>query len=158
MTANAGPNPRYLLDTNIIIDLGERLYPPDVFTALWQIFEATLGNGEIIVGQVVLAEMKRVKNPEPWRQRVFALCAPHAADETRPAVQLVFQRLSGNVAAGLLSAKLSDNDLLLLSCAEVDGIRIVTNDSKMKQACDRGLARAAYADLIEVFRTYQWQF
>jgi predicted nucleic acid-binding protein len=141
-----------------VIDFGEDLYPPDIFGALWNNFEQALGSGDLIVAKIVLAEMRKVPNPPAWHQRVHALAGPHAASEARPTVQAVFQRLVANVAMGQLSTKLSDNDLLILSCAEIDGLPIVTRDTKMRQACDRGLVNATHVDIKDVFRTFGWQF
>lgn len=154
----ANPQPPIIFDTVAFIDFGERLYPPDVFGALWTLLLETLKRGEIVTTRRVLTELSNVPNPQQWRKDVHAACLPLVIDESLPAIQGVFARLAGLVQAKQLSSQLSDTDLFVLCCGEVTGFPIVTRDTKMIRACNMGFVVATPIDVVQVFRVFGWSF
>jgi predicted nucleic acid-binding protein len=149
----------YLFDANIFIDLGERVYPDDVFKGLWDRLRDAFRDGEILTSHGVLGELKRAKKPHlPWRTLVLNGCRAHAIDEAEERVQLAFAKLAQLVADGHLSRALSQVDLLLLACAEAHGYPIVTRDGPMANACANGRITAKRIHLPDVFRELGWTF
>jgi len=51
--------PGYVVDTNALIDLWRRRYPPDVFPTLWQRIEELISSGELVAPQEVLSELQK---------------------------------------------------------------------------------------------------
>lgn len=158
VTSASLPEPPYLCDTNIFVDLGERIYPPDIFEAFWKALEDALTDGRILTCKTVLAELKRASNPEPWRAIVQRCCGPHAIDESEAAIQSIFGRLAGLKAGRTLSSTLSDEDLLILSAAEARNLPLATRDGKMMKACNDGHVVVEVVTLTAVFRGLGWKF
>jgi len=149
----------YLFDANIFIDLGERVYPDDVFKGLWVKLATAFSTGEIVTSHGVLGELKRASKPHlPWRLLVLAECKAHALNEADEKIQRAFAHLAQLVEDGDLSKGLSQVDLLLLACAEAHGLPIVTRDGPMANACSNGKLSVKRVLLPDVFRAQGWHF
>jgi hypothetical protein len=156
-TAAAKVPPPYLLDTNALIDIGERYYPQDIFGNLWALFLPAMASGDVRMTRGTLNELHRGP-ADQWRTDVRTACLPHVVDEASGAVQGVFGRLAASVATDNLTRKLSQIDLLVLACGEAHTYPIVTADTRMRNACLRGHANAVPMFVAEMFREFGWVF
>lgn len=150
--------PSFFFDTNAFIDLGERMYPDDVFGSLWIEISKALSDGSIITGKRVLVELTAMPNPDHWRTHVSTNCKPHAINEARPDVQAVFARLAPLATPPGPLRKLSTVDQLVLASAEAVGLPLVTRDGQMIKACTEGHSPVRIVGLVDCFRQLGWSF
>jgi hypothetical protein len=79
----------YSLDTNIIIDGRVRRYPPDVFTSLWDQFDALIAAGRAIVADEVLWELGRGDDDcHDWCKAQVGLVAGYGDEELEVVAQI----------------------------------------------------------------------
>lgn len=158
MAASASA-PVYLVDTNALVDFGERYYADDVFGGLWKQLEAGFGSGTLVVTRGVMDEIKAVTVPLPaWRQLLDGLCKGKIVDESAHAVQTVFGRLSRDIAAGKVTTNLSETDQLILACGEALSYEIVSSDGGVRNACARGHIKAQVHRPLDFLRVMGWNF
>jgi predicted nucleic acid-binding protein len=158
MVSDAAASRRFLFDTNIFIELGER-YPEDVFKGLWETVLRALSAGEIVTCHGVVTELKKGPTPAaPWRAKVYAACKEHLVDEADASIQTAFGRISQLIEDGALSKSLTDVDQLVLACGEALNLPVVTRDAKMRSACEAGKVPTRALDLPAFFREMGWEF
>lgn len=158
MTANAAPVlATYLLDTNAAIDIGERYYPQDIFGALWHHFNAALAQGRLRLIRASITEL-RAGPQDPWRQDVYTATNGLILNEGDADIQQTFQKLARAVGPRGLSTNLSDTDLMVLATGEARALPIVTRDTKMRIACERGHCATRSLNTTELFRELGWSF
>lgn len=135
---------KYVLDTNILIDLSRRIHPPRLRTEANEIAETLIARGSIISHTEVLAELK--KSPKPgdvtltWANQHNNLFADFSVEQEKNLVQIL------STHPDVLDPKKfgPDADALLIALAMEINAVVVSGDgstgrsskTQVKDVCD----------------------
>jgi Domain of unknown function (DUF4411) len=155
----ASPPPAvYLIDTNALIDFGERYYADDVFGGLWKLLSHGFNAGTLLVSKGVMDEI-RASAPMPlWRKALDNACKGKLIDESAHDIQLIFGRLARDIASKKVLSELSETDQLILACGEARSYMIVSSDGGVRNTCRGGHIKAQVLRPIEFLRAVGWRF
>lgn len=153
----------YVIDTNALIDGRRRIYPPTVFSGLWENFEDSIAAGEIFAPDEVLVELeKQDDDVHAWVRTQAGLFVP-LDEDTQICVAEILVKYpewippdrSRNMA-----------DAFVVALARVKGCTVVSNEKwtdspyahkiKLPNVCDgMGVRRMNF---LEMLHDLNWTF
>ena len=119
----------YCIDTSIIIDAGERYYPPDIVPGFWKNLDGLIDAGRFKAPEMLIEELER--KDDTWRQWVYdrkeSLIVPMDLPQVDAIKRVmdVYQAQSSNVSR-------VTGDPFFIALALAQGLTMVTNESERK--------------------------
>ena len=119
----------YCIDTNILIDAGERYYPPDIVPGFWKNLDALIDAGRLKAPEMLIEELAR--KDDDWRQWVYdrkdKLIVPMdiLQVDALKQVMAVYQAQSSNISR-------VTGDPFFIALALAQGLIVVTSESERK--------------------------
>jgi hypothetical protein len=116
----------YCLDTSALVGAWVRLYPPDVFPALWENLDQLIDSGEVVAPEEVLNELEAKEDDLfAWaRERRDLLFVPLDEDQMAATTEILreFPRLVGELADR------NRADPFVIALARVRGLVVVSEE------------------------------
>lgn len=153
--------PGYCIDTNALIDLWRRFYPPDIFTSLWKKIENLISQGELIAPREVFSELEKQDD------ELFKWVKKHKKmfkdlDNEQMNLMREIERHFPN----LIDARKEtpDADPFVIALAISKGWTVITSEKsaspggppKIPDVCENYNVKCI--SLIEFFREQKWEF
>lgn len=148
----------YCIDTNILIDAGERYYPPDIVPGFWKNLDELIDAGRLKAPEMLIEELER--KDDDWRQWVYdrkdKLIVPMDMPQVDALkrVMTVYQAQSSNISR-------VTGDPFFVSLALAQGLTVVTSESERKgkvkipKICDALGVKSI--NLLEMMRRENWR-
>lgn len=148
----------YCIDTNILIDAGERYYPPDIVPGFWKNLDALIDAGRLKAPDMLIEELAR--KDDDWRQWVYdrkdKLIVPMdiLQVDALKQVMAVYQAQSSNISR-------VTGDPFFIALALAQGLIVVTSESERKgkvkipKICDAMGVKSI--SLLDLMRRERWR-
>lgn len=148
----------YCIDTNILIDAGERYYPPDIVPGFWKNLDALIDAGRLKAPEMLIEELAR--KDDDWRQWVYdrkdKLIVPMdiLQVDALKQVMAVYQAQSSNISR-------VTGDPFFIALALAQGLIVVTSESERKgkvkipKICDAMGVKSI--SLLDLMRRERWR-
>lgn len=152
---------KYTLDTNILVNLN-RLYPKDIFPAMWKNIESSISAGETCICEAILREIHRGGDAlHKWAKGLKGFVCPTSDCEI-----LTVARIA-NDYPGWVQGQKNEADPFIVAHAYEERSTIVTEETrKGPNTADRNQKVPNVADaynvasmnFFEYVRSYGWTF
>ena len=149
--------PGYCIDTNALIDLWRRRYPPDIFPTLWSLFEQLLDQGQVIAPKEVLKELeKRDDELLRWAKKRHVMFR----DLDEPQLGHLRRLLRDHKDLIDPYAESPKADPFIIALAQAIGWTVITSEMPGKNKIPTLCAEYGIKcfQLLEFFRERNWSF
>ncbi len=152
--------PGHCIDTNALIDLWRRVYPPDVFKGLWEKIEGQVEEGFLIAPKEVLSELEQQDDELlRWAKLHRKMFKALDADQQRHVAEIL-ERFPDLVDPNKVTP---DADPFVIALAMSQGWKVITSEApsrggrpKIPNVCSSfGIGCLS---LLEFFREKNWEF
>lgn len=152
--------PGYCIDTNALIDLWRRAYPPDIFPSLWRDLEKLISDGSLISPREVLNELEK-KDDEllKWAKNHKKMFQDLDDAQARQ-VRSILNEFSNLIDQHKTTP---DADPFVIALAISKGWAVITSEKpstggrpKIPDVCKRYGVKCI--SLIEFFREQEWTY
>lgn len=152
----------YSIDTNILIESWQRLYPIDIFPGVWRNFAELIDKNKIIASEEVRTDLKK-KAPDAvseWAQQHQKMFVPIDTEIQKVVSQILaqYKELLKNTRGR------SASDPFVIALAKIRDVKVVTLEHlsgstkkpKIPDVCE-GIG-IEWINLIGLFREQGWTF
>lgn len=114
----------YTFDTNILVGL-VRLYPRDIFSAIWENIEASVGSGESCICEAILREVRRGGDDlHTWAKNLQGFVCGITDDELAVVAEIAVAHPEW------VQGQLNEADPFVIAHAKTEQSTIVTEESR----------------------------
>lgn len=114
----------YTLDSNILIGL-VRLYPRDIFPAMWANIESAVADGDSCICEAILREVHRGGDElHTWAKNLNGFVCPATDDELAVVAEI------GVAHPAWVQGQLNEADPFIIAHAKVEKSTIVTEENR----------------------------
>ena len=148
----------YCIDTNILIDAGERYYPPDIVPGFWKNLDALIDAGRIKAPEMLIEELDR--KDDDWRQWVYDRKDKLIVPMDMPQADAVKQVMTVYAAQSSNISRVT-GDPFFIALALAQGLTVVTSESERKgkvkipKICDALGVKSI--SLLDLMRRERWR-
>lgn len=148
----------YCIDTSIIIDAGERYYPPDIVPGFWKNLDGLIDAGRFKAPEMLIEELER--KDDAWRQWVYDRKETLIVPMDLPQVEAV-KRVVAVYEAQASNVLRMTGDPFFIALALAQGLTVVTSESERKgkvkipKICDA--LGVPSISLLEMMRRENWR-
>ena len=153
---SGGKAPRYVIDSNCIIEGRNTIYAADIFPSLWQNMEGLVAAGEMCIPQEVIDEVT-----EKYDDSASSWVKTHKSPVALSSDQLADMEKHFSGLTGKWSHKDNATDLRIIATAKALGATVVTLEKppgkyKIPTICHA--ANVKCISLMELLRQESWVF
>jgi hypothetical protein len=153
--------PGYCIDTNALIDLWRRFYPPDIFSSLWKEIENIISQGKLIAPREVFDELgKQDDELYKWAKRNKQMYKNLDREQMKQVCNILkqFKELIDT------NKETPDADPFVIALAKNKGWTVITSEKpanlgghpKIPDVCKNYNIKCI--PLIKFFREQKWEF
>lgn len=153
--------PGYCIDTNALIDLWRRFYPPDIFTSLWKKIENLISQGELIAPCEVFSELEKQDDELLKWVKKHKKMFKDLDNEQINLMRKILRQFPNLIDANKITP---DADPFVIALAISKGWTVITSEKaatpgghpKIPDVCENYNVKCI--PLIEFFREQKWEF